>query len=101
MTLPIERTRAVDNARDFMRDLLDSGITPRVPKAIREMARRVLKHFPGSYDLSVAAKAAPSTFGQSEGEKYYGEKFDEYRAFRASLYGVRRARVKRSRKSRR
>ena len=45
MTLPRERLNAIRNARLFLTSLLYRDVTPRVPKAIREQARSVLKHF--------------------------------------------------------
>jgi hypothetical protein len=49
MTLPVERTRAVELAERFLSDLLDPKVTPRVPMAIRERARGVLRHYPSAY----------------------------------------------------
>jgi hypothetical protein len=46
MTLPEEEARAIDSVRQFMFELLDPKLTPRVPKAIRQQARRLLKHYP-------------------------------------------------------
>ena len=46
MTLPDEEARAIDAVRQFMFELLDPKLTPRVPKAIRQQARRLLKHYP-------------------------------------------------------
>lgn len=48
MTLPFERAIAVNNARQFLLDLLDSKRTPRVPRAVRLRARDVLKHYPAN-----------------------------------------------------
>ena len=46
MTLPEEEARAIAATRTFLYDLLDPKQTPRVPRAIRQRARRVLKHYP-------------------------------------------------------
>ena len=62
MTLPDERYRAVRMAQDFLRDLLDPKVTPRVPKDIRSQAARVLRHYPTAYDLDAAARGAPEVF---------------------------------------
>lgn len=51
MTLPIERTYAVQNTERFLLDLCNSKKTPRVPAGIREQARRLLRHYPTKYDL--------------------------------------------------
>lgn len=36
MTMPNERTRAVMKARDFLLDLCQPKLTPRVPKKVRD-----------------------------------------------------------------
>jgi hypothetical protein len=46
MTIDIERLWAVNNTMDFLFDLAQPHRTPRVPKAIRQRARRLLKHYP-------------------------------------------------------
>ena len=51
MTLPIERTYAVQNTEQFLLDLCNPKKTPRVPAGIREQARRLLRHYPTKYDL--------------------------------------------------
>ena len=51
MTLPIERTYAVQNTEQFLLDLCNSKKTPRVPAGVREQARRLLRHYPTKYDL--------------------------------------------------
>lgn len=51
MTIPIEKTYALENTLNFLRSLLDSKSTPRVPMKIRLMARDCLKHFP--YDIEI------------------------------------------------
>ena len=56
MTLPDERTRAIQNARIFLQNLLDPKKTPKVPRNVRLQARSVLKHFPTNLDLQQAAK---------------------------------------------
>lgn len=59
MTLPDERYRAIMYAKKFCEDLLSSNKTPRVPKAIRQRALGVLRHFPDEYHLGVLAEARP------------------------------------------
>ena len=49
MTLDVQRMRAIQSARDFLRGLLDPAKTQRVPSKIREEARRILKHYPEPY----------------------------------------------------
>ena len=61
MTLPDERYRAVKYAALFL-SRLAGGEFPRVPKAVRDEARSVLRHYPSSYDMNRAAHAAPEVF---------------------------------------
>jgi len=51
MTLPIERTNAVLRTERFLIDLMDPKKYPRVPKAVRQEAGRLLKHYPSQYDM--------------------------------------------------
>lgn len=46
MTLPEEEARAIAMTRTFLYALLDPKQTPRVPREVRQKARRVLKHYP-------------------------------------------------------
>ena len=71
MTLPVERLRAVSWARKFLRNLMDSRETPRVPKDIRRQAYSVLKHFPSDHDLERAAAKIPDIFMTEEQDKEY------------------------------
>lgn len=52
MTLPIERTNAVLRTEKFLIDLRDPKKYPRVPKAVREEASRLLKHYPSQYNMT-------------------------------------------------
>ena len=51
MTLPIERKQAVLRTEQFLKDLLNPKMTPRVPRAIREQAYRCLRHYPSELYL--------------------------------------------------
>ncbi len=62
MTLPDERYRAVLAAERFLEELLDSSKTPRVPAAIRQRARSVLRHYPSQWDMDRAAHHCPEVF---------------------------------------
>lgn len=66
MTLPDERARAVRYAQEFLRDLLNPKKTPKVPRAIRDRAHSVLRHFPNSFDIKRAADKAPDVFEYEE-----------------------------------
>lgn len=67
MTLPNERTRAVRNARNFLRSLLDPKKTPRIPKAVRRQAYWCLRHFPSDFDM-IEAMAGHDVFAPIEKE---------------------------------
>lgn len=51
MTLPNERFEAVALTRAFLERLLYPHKTPRVPKEIREEARRLLRHYPVGIEM--------------------------------------------------
>ena len=62
MTLPDERYRAVLAAERLLKDLCDPRVTPRVPRAVRQRASSVLRHYPGSWDMDRAAHSCPEVF---------------------------------------
>ena len=51
MTLPCERTNAVLRTEQFLKDLRDPKKYPNVPKAVREEASRLLRHYPSQYNM--------------------------------------------------
>jgi hypothetical protein len=57
MTTPDERLRAIRNAREFLRSLVNPKETPRVPLEIRRRAYWALKHYPREYDIKFYEKA--------------------------------------------
>lgn len=59
MSLPDEKYRALIQAREFMRTLLDPKATPRVPKAVRTQAYYRLKHYPNIYEIELLAERSP------------------------------------------
>jgi len=61
MTLPDERYRSVKWAASFL-SRLAGGDIPRVPKAVRDEARSILRHYPTVWDMDRAATAAPEVF---------------------------------------
>jgi hypothetical protein len=61
MTLPDERYRAVKYAALFL-SRLAGGQYARVPKAVREEARSILRHYPMEYDMRKAAQTSPDIF---------------------------------------
>ena len=63
MTIPYERTRAILETRDFLRELQDPQLTPRVPASVREIARKLARHYPAYAEVELAHKALPHLFG--------------------------------------
>jgi len=61
MTLPDERYRAVVQTQRFLLRILT---TPRVPKAVKDEARSLLRHYPSEYDMSKTAQTSPDIFAQ-------------------------------------
>jgi hypothetical protein len=61
MTLPDERYRAVKYAQDFL-SRLAGGQYARVPKAVRDEARSILRHYPNAWDMDRASRGAPDVF---------------------------------------
>ena len=62
MTLPDERYRAIQQTKKFLIDLCSSQRTPRVPKAIRQQANSLLRHYPSDWDMKRVADASPEVF---------------------------------------
>lgn len=73
MTVPVERTRAIQNVHDFLVSLLDPKTTPRVPKEIRRRAGSLLKHYPTGFDLMQLAKALPDKWGPPRRDRMFAE----------------------------
>lgn len=63
MTIPYERTRALIETKSFLQELQDPKLTPRVPAAVREIARKLLLHYPSYADIELAHKALPMRYG--------------------------------------
>jgi hypothetical protein len=61
LTLPDERYRAVKWAEGFL-SRLAGGHYARTPKAVRDEARSILRHYPNGWDMNRAAEAAPEVF---------------------------------------
>ena len=62
MTLPDERARAVVMTRQFLMDLANRSGTPRIPAAVRQRARSLLRHYPSDFDMDMASYHAPRVF---------------------------------------
>lgn len=63
MTLPSERRRSLLYARQFLLELIDPAKTPRVPKAVRQQALRVLRHYPYKFEIESLPERADQLFG--------------------------------------
>ncbi len=61
VTLPDERYRAVRVAETFLQRLA-GGEYPRVPKAVRQEAAAILRHYPSAWDMKRTAEAVPEVF---------------------------------------
>lgn len=66
MTIPIERSGAIKNVRHFLKILTDPKETPKVPKEIRRMAARLLKHYPSEFYMEQTRKLAPDVWGENK-----------------------------------
>lgn len=69
MTMPYERTRAVINAQDFLLKILlppGAGGFAGIPKAVRQEARWVLKHYPMPCEIPL-----PQSWDAQEVARYY------------------------------
>jgi hypothetical protein len=64
MTLPDERYRAVMQTARFLQSLSYSSETKRVPLAVRQEARRLLRHYPSEYDMMKTAQTSPDIFAE-------------------------------------
>ncbi len=70
MTLNYERYNSVKSTRKFLLALMSPSETPRVPRAIRTEARRLLKHYPEEYHMDTVAKECPTIFGKDWRDQY-------------------------------
>jgi hypothetical protein len=59
VTLPDERYRAMMAADRLLKDLCNPNIKPRVPRAIRDEIRSVLRHWPDTYYIDQLADRCP------------------------------------------
>ena len=61
MTLPDERYRAVVQTQRFLLRILT---TPRVPKAVKDEARSLLRHYPSEYDMKKVSQTSADIFAE-------------------------------------
>jgi hypothetical protein len=69
MTTAPERFNALILAEDFLSDLLDTKLTPKIPRYIRQRASRCLRHWPREYELEELRKLAPDILGCPDTKK--------------------------------
>ncbi len=62
MTLPDERWRSLVETKKFLMELLSPRMTPKVPRAIRERANTLLRHWPDDYHLEKMTIDMPYDF---------------------------------------
>ena len=70
MTLPDERYRALKNGEQFLLDLCDPKVTPKVPSQVRDRARSILRHFPTKFDIECIADNMPDRFSKLAWDHY-------------------------------
>jgi hypothetical protein len=63
MNTPFGRTRSLIETKSFLQELQDPKLTPRVPAAVREIARSLLRHYPSYAEIELAHKALPHLYG--------------------------------------
>ena len=69
MTTPSERTRAVLATRRFLQELCASSDGSNVPKGVRESARQLLRHYPDSWHIEIAAVAWPMVWAPARSQQ--------------------------------
>lgn len=63
MTTPYLRTKAVVQAKELLRALVEPDALPGVPDSVRAQAAALLKHFPKLTELQLVHEALPELFG--------------------------------------
>ena len=64
MTLPDERYRAVMQTAKFLQALSYSNEIKRVPLAVRQEARALLRHYPSEYDMKKVSQTSADIFAE-------------------------------------
>jgi hypothetical protein len=82
MTLPDERYRAVMQTARFLKALSYSSEIKRVPLAVRQEARALLRHYPSEYDMKKVSQTSADIFAERMEDvermfKYYEQKKEE------------------------
>jgi hypothetical protein len=76
MSLPVEQARALAVARNFISRICSRQIK-RIPTAVRQEARGVLKHMPMSWDLPRIVEDGLAMDVMQEAEAHYRKLFWE------------------------
>lgn len=63
MTTPDERTYSLLETKQLLQELQDPKLTPWVPAAVREIARKLAWHCPRYADIELAHTALPMLYG--------------------------------------
>jgi hypothetical protein len=63
MTIGIERSNSLKHTRQFLMELLNPKMTPKVPKDVRMAASYCLRHFPSDLDIEQVQELLPETWG--------------------------------------
>ena len=69
MTMPVERIRAILQTREFLEELQRM---PRLFKAVRAQARRLLRHYPSASDIDMSRSGIFEVFAPASGDKEEG-----------------------------
>jgi hypothetical protein len=74
MTVPQERKNAVIKTEQFLLDLLDPKVTPRIPKSLRIQAHHCLRHYPSKHHMDIIAEREDNS-NMPIGIKVFGNGF--------------------------
>lgn len=74
MTVPQERKNAVIKTEQFLLDLLDPKVTPRISKGLRIKASYCLRHYPSKHLMDIIAEREDNS-NLTLGTKVFGNGF--------------------------
>lgn len=69
MTQPVDRYQSLKAGRKLLEELCDPGKTPRVPSAVRDRARSILRHFLATHEIEQLANKCPELINTSKDDK--------------------------------
>jgi hypothetical protein len=73
VTIPLERTRALIETKQFLEQLLVPEDSPGVPDWAREQARKLLRHYPTYSNIEFAHRVLPHLYGPVPPESILGD----------------------------